>query len=214
MAFVNPNKPAGLSPVRYLNGARWSGKGQIYSILAADTNPYFPGDVVKLGGSGDTSGIPNVTLSTSADTVPAVGVIMSVGTLQYGAYASPNNLNLVNRPTGAQPVNYYALVEDDPNIIWEVQETGAVTNLTQTAIGLNAQLLYAAPATGVNVSGTMLDNGGSVAPATTLTFQLKILRLAPRIDNHFVTSPATGGGFQKWWVLLNNHQFRTGIVGL
>jgi hypothetical protein len=34
------------------------------------------------------------------------------------------------------------------------------------------------------------------------------------MDNAFVTSPATGGGAQKWWVLINNHYYRTGIIAL
>lgn len=210
MSFVNPSKPAGLSPVRYLGGAKYVGKGQIYSILAADTNPYYPGDLVVLAGTGDASGIPNVTLATAGS--PAIGVIAGVGTNQYGSYSNPNALNINYRPSGAAAVNYYVLVHDDPNIVFEVQEGGTGTNLTQLACGANVNFIYAAPAAGVVVSGTQLDN--TSAPTTTSTLNLKILRLAPRIDNHFVTSPTTGGGAQKWWVLINNHLYRTGVTGV
>jgi hypothetical protein len=217
MAFVNPSKPAGLSPVRYLNSAKYDGKGNMYCVLAADTNPYYPGDLVTLSSSGsDANGVPAITLATAGNI--AVGVIVAIGTLQATGYLTPGgpyinsaNLNLVNRPTGAQSSNYYALVADDPNIIFEIQEGGSGTNLASAACNENANILYAAPATGVNVSGTTLNN---VGVTTTATLNLKILRLSQRIDNHFVTSPSTGGGAQKWEVLINNHYFRGGTVGV
>lgn len=209
MAFVNPLKPSGLSPVKYLNGAKYDGKFQIYAILAADTNPFFMGDLVTPSANGDASGIPVVTLATAGNV--ALGVVVAVGTQQYGAYANPNALQNNFRPSGAQPQIYYAAVSDDPNIIYEVQEGGAGTNLTQTACNRNVNIVYAAPATGVVVSGTQINNA---TVNTTSTLNLKLLRLAPRIDNHFVTVPATGGGGQKWWAVINNHYFRTGITSV
>jgi hypothetical protein len=220
MAFVNPLKPAGLSPLRYLNAAKYDGKGNMYCVLAADTNPYWNGDLVTLAAGGDTNGIPAVTLATAG--AAAVGVIVAIGTLNAGTgyrvpggpYINPLNLNVVNRPSGAQPQVYYALVSDDPNIIYEVQEGGTATNLTPAAINNNANILYAAPAASVHVSGTTLD-GGSVG--TSATLNLKILRLTQRVDNHFALSPPsapTGGAGQKWEVLINNHVFRAGTAGI
>jgi hypothetical protein len=216
MAIVNPNKPAGLSPVAYLNGANYDGKVRMYSILAANTNPFYVGDLVVpvAGGTAtasDSRGIPAVTLATAGNA--AVGVIVAVGTTPDGGpYANPANLNQNYRPTGAQAVNYYAAVSDDPNIIYEIQEGGAGTNLTNAAVLRNANIVYAAPAAGVYVSGTTLDNG---TVAVTATLNLKILGFARRpMDNAFVTTPATGGGAQKWWVLINNHYYRTGIIAL
>jgi|ERR1700752_161436 len=214
MAFVNPNRPAGLSPVAYLNGANYDGKGRLYSILAANTNPFYVGDlVVPVGGgaatAADTLGIPAITLATAG--AVSIGAIVAVGTTADGGpYANPANLNQNFRPTGAQTINYYALVSDDPNIIYEIQEGSTGTNLTRNVVQRNANILYAAPATGVVVSGTTLDN---TTVATTATLNLKILSFARRpMDNNFVTSPATGGGAQKWWVLINNHYYRAGIA--
>ena len=217
MAFVNPNKPSGLSPVRYLNGAKYDGKGQMYCVLAADTNAYYPGDLVTPSASGgDSNGVPAVTLATAGNV--AVGVIVAIGTLYGTGYLPPGgpyinalNLNVVSRPSGAQTSNYYALVSDDPNIIYEIQEGGSGTNLTTAAINNNANILYAAPATGVNVSGTTLNNA---SVTTTSTLNLKILRLVQRIDNHFLTSPATGGAAQKWEVIINSHVYRAGTTGI
>lgn len=210
MAIVNPNKPAGLAAVKSLIGNSMWSQGNIYTVLAADTNPYFPGDLVDLTGVGDVRGIPGITLATAGN--PAVGVIASIGiNPDGGPYINPNDLSKTSRPTGAQPINYYALVMDDPYLVFEIQEGGAVTNLTQTSVGKNANILYALPATGVAVSGTTLA-GASVA--TTATLNLKILGLVRRADNAFTTSPPTGGGAQKWWVTINNHRYKAGVAGI
>lgn len=214
MPFVNPSKPSGLSPVRYLNSANYDGKASLYAILAANTNPFFVGDLVKLvqGGAataGSASGVPAITLSAANDAGGHLGAIIAVGILPVGpagpggGYFNPNDLSKTSRPSGAQTQDYYALVSDDPNIVYEIQEGGAGTNLTQAACGRAARILYSAPATGVSVSGTTLDNANAALAANT---DLLVLSLAQRVDNHFVTSPATGGGGQKWWVLIQNHQ--------
>jgi hypothetical protein len=208
--MANPNKPAGLSPVKYLNGAKYDGKGQMYCILAANTNAFYVGDMVTPQSGGDGRGIPAITVAAAG--AVSCGVIVAVGTnADGGPYINPNDLSKVFRPSGAQTPIYYALVSDDPNIIYEVQEGGAGTNLTQTSCGRNANIVVAAPATGVVVSGTMLDNG---SVTTTNTLNLKIISLARRPDNAFTTTPATGGGFQKWWVIINNHTYRAGTTSL
>lgn len=206
MAFVNPNKPAGLSPIKYLSGANYDGKGQLYSILAAVTSAFYVGDLVDLAAGGDSNGIPAIALAT-AGSLFHVGVIVAIGAVpQGGPYINVANMgSTINRPSGAQPQNYYALVSDDPSIIYEIQEGGTGTNIAATNFQGNSNILYAAPAAGVFVSGTQLNN--TALPTTTATLDLKVLRLAQRIDNHFVTNPATGGGAQKWEVLINNHQF-------
>lgn len=217
MAFVNPNKPAGLSPVKYLNGAKWTGQANMYAVAAADTNGYWVGDLVTLASSGDlTTGLPGFTLATAGNV--AVGVIVAIGTGGVGQgggaggpIINPNDLSVIHRPAAAQATAWYALVSDDPNLIYEIQEGGSGTNLTAAIIGENADIVYAAPATGVAVSGTTLNNG---AIDTTSTRNLKVLSFAQRVDNHFVTSPATGGGAQKWWVMINNHNYRNGITGV
>jgi len=218
MAFTNPNKPSGLSPVATLSGSDWTGKGRMYAIPTTDTtNNYFPGDLVSLvagGAGGDVFGLPLISLTAAG--AAAVGVIQAVGTVaQGGPYINPNDLSKTFAPL-TKTVTYYAFVLDDPNIIWEIQEGGAGTNLTTAVIGRNANILLGAASTaanpGVFVSQTVMTD--TAAPATTATLNLKILSLAQRPDNHFVTSPSTGGGGQKWWVLINNHSYRTGIVSL
>jgi hypothetical protein len=209
VAFTNVSKPAGLSPISNLTGGLWNGQVNLYTILAADTNAYYPGDLVKLTGSGDPGGVPGITIAAAGNQsigpVVAIGLSSNTGGGAGGPIINPNQLQQTWRPSGAQTVNYYALVADDPTQIFEIQEGGANTNLTQANIGEYCSIVYAAPGTGVYVSGTQINNATVNASPTGL--QLKLLRLAQRADNHFVTSPATGGGGQKWWVRIVAHSY-------
>lgn len=200
--MANVSKPSGLTPKRYLGGADWDSKGNFYSIDSGDGNAYATGDLVMLTGTGSAGGVPGVTLGTAGNT--AVGVIISAGGVNAGGgpYADPTNLNTVKIPA-TKTQNYYVLVADDPQIVFEIQEVNGP--LAVTDIGLNANILYAAPALAVNAySGTTMNATGK---ATTSTLNLKIIRLVQRIDNAL-------GAFAKWEVLINNHQYRAGITGV
>lgn len=197
--MANVSKPAGFAPVKMLSGADWDGRGNLYSIDSGDGNAFYQGDLVKLSGTGDTKGIPGVTLGTAGAT--AVGVLLAAGIFSPGGpYVNPNNLGtLVVPATKAQ--NYYALVVDDPNVIFEIQEGGSGTLLATTNIGENIDILYAA---GTVLSGMTINNG---AHDTTSTRNCKLLSLVQRADNAF-------GIYSKWWVMINNHSFRAGITGI
>ncbi len=207
----NANKPFGLRPVDSLTGADNDGRGHVYYIISTDsTYSYYVGDVVQLNGDGDANGIPGVNKFTPNDgaggsgingTGP-VGVILAIGTSPAGPWVNPNNLAVMSAPiTKAQ--DYYCLVADDPNIIFEVQEANTGTALAATAIGLNCNLSYTANQTTGLVSSTVLDNGSEVA---TIGLDCRLLGLSQVAGNAF-------GVAAKWRVLLNNHAYRsaTGI---
>lgn len=199
--MANSNRPAGLVPVSYLNGAPWTGGGSVYAIPSADTNAYAIGDPVTIAGNADTAGIPTVVLSTAGTTNVVTGAVVATGTKFGSGYFNPTNMTTTVIPATKTQV-YYVMVVDDPNVIFEIQEIGTGTALTAAEVGLNTSLVA-----GTNngyVSGWLLDNA---VEATTAALQLKILRLAPRLDNAL-------GQYAKWWVLLNNHTFRTGVAGI
>ena len=209
--MVNQNMPGGLSPVRYRNGVAWSGAINFYSIAAADTQAYWPGDpvttVVATAGTpgADTFGIPNVTL-WAGPTVPVRGVIVAIGTNpQGGPFINPANLTLLNRPAGVATVPYYIAVVDDPNVLFEVQEGGAGAVLLAPSVSRNVGL-NTGVRTGVRtLSPAFLDNA---TVAATATLPLKIYAAVQRADN------APYLVFQKWLVSINNHEFSPGTASL
>lgn len=198
----NANRPSGLSPVRYLNAAPWTGGGRVYCIPSTDsTNQYAIGDPVVVAGSADAAGVATVTVAIPGAGI--TGVIVSMGGTKYGSgYYDPANLNTIVIPA-VKGKNFYVLVEDDPNVIFTVQEVGTGTQLAAADVGLNANLVAAA--NNGYISGWMLNNVGK---AVTSTLDVRILGLAQ------TTEPNAFGAFAKWNVLINNHTYRAGVAGV
>lgn len=201
--MANENRVSGLWPVKFLSGADWDGRGNVYCIPTTDTNVISVGDPVKLSGDGDTArGIPGALQATAGAT--CVGVVIAIGVNPgVGPYINPNALDLSQAPA-TKLVPYYALVVDDPNVIFEIQEAGAGSVLTSAALGENADFVAAAPAAGARLSGFYLNNNGH---DTTITRNLKIHSLSRRVGNGL-------GQYAKWWVLINNHSYRAGTTGI
>jgi hypothetical protein len=210
--MANANKPMGLAPVKYLSGANWDGRGNMYYIDSTDTNQYNIGDPVMLkAGLDQKYGIQTVARATVGSN-PILGAVLAIGTNpQGGPFIDPTNLTLVSAP-GTKTKGYYVLVADDPMIVYEIQEggsgyTSSSTALTYTAANKNGQFYYSTPATGAAFSAVTLDAVTGVG--TTATLQLKILGAVQRNDN----TPFSV--YQKWLVKINNHPYAggTGTVG-
>lgn len=201
--MANINAPSGLAPVGYLNGAPYTGGGRVYCIPDTDdTNAFAIGDPVMLAGGADVNGVPTITLATAGTGNLVLGCIVSgAGALNYGsAYGVPQDSPIVIPATKTR--NYYVLVADDPNIIFEIQEDSVGGSIAATDISNNFNLV-----SGTNngyLSGWMLD---SSSKATTATLQLKVLQAAQRQDNTF------GSSYCKFWVIINNHAYRIGQAG-
>jgi len=205
--MANTNKPTGFSPVKYLNGANWTGQVNVYYIAAADTNAYYIGDPVALTGTGDSRGFPGITIATA--NAAMLGVVVAIGTNPgVGPYINPNDPTKTFRPSGAQSVGYYAAIADDPNIILEAQEGGAGPVLTATSVTKNVNLLAASPPTGVLVSAYTFNDA---TVATTSTFNFQLLGLVQRYDNGALN---TYGANAKWLLRMNNHHFKAGTTGV
>lgn len=199
--MANANRPSGLSPVKHLNGSPFNGQANIYQIAAANTNGFAVGDPVASSGSADANGVPGITVATAGTGNAIRGVIVGLGTAESGIF-NPNNLNSIIRPAAAQTQDWYAMVVDSPDVIFEIQEVGTGTALTAANVGQNANLL-----SGTNngyLSGWQLNNAGT---ATTNTLQLRLLGLSRKANNAF-------GFYAKWLVLINNHELHAGTAGV
>jgi len=200
--MANTSKPAGLTPVKYLNGADWDGRGNVYSIAASNATILSPGDPVVLTGTADATGkYPQIARATPGSGL--CGVLIAVGLNPNGPFVNPNDLTTVQKAASLAPV-YYALVVDDPMVIFEVEEDAVGGALAITSVGLNCNVIFANPATGVVVSAVLLD---SSTANTTATLDCKILRLADRVDNALGTAA-------KWWVTINNHLLAPNKAGV
>src|ERR1700691_3607612 len=103
--MANANRPFGFAPVKYLNGATWSGQATVYSFAASDANAVAIGDPVISVAGADANGVPMVTLGAATGALR--GVVVGLGTAEGGIF-NPNNLNITYKPA-ADPAVWYAM---------------------------------------------------------------------------------------------------------
>lgn len=201
--MANVNRPQGFRPIGNMNGANWTGKTNMYLVPAADGTACFIGDLVKpytAGGAAgtvvngiDVEGLPTVIQSAAGD--PSIGVV--VGFL-------PDFSDLTKRHRVAS-TNRIALVCDDPNTLYEIQEIGGGTAFTTTEVGLNANMTttVAGSAT-TGMSGMQID---SATDAVTAGLNMRLIGLVKRPDNNY-------GDFAKWVVMLMNRSYAAAVAGV
>lgn len=193
------NAPKGLEPVRMADGSAWTGAMNSYQIATTYASTIFTGDPVTVANTG--------FIERGAAGSAIVGVFMGVkwidatGRARFESYW-PGNPGVLTGST------VEALVIDDPNVVFTIQETNnlgaAGTPLALADRGLNANFLYTAGNTATGQSAVSLDNS---TEATTATLNLKILQLDPTPGNAV-------GNFANWLVMINNHLYKGGVTGI
>lgn len=201
--MANQNRPAGFVPREYLNGAPWSGQARLYSIAASYGTALYIGDPVISSGTSDANGVPGIAIG--AETGALRGVIVGLGKYP-GLLANPSNLDITYRPAN-DPAVWYAMVVDDPNVLFEIQEESNGTALAATEVGLN-QIGCSGSGNGF-VSGWQVSSATGATPNTTATLQLRLMGLVQRPGNAF-------GAYAKWLVQINVHELGhgTGAAGV
>jgi len=200
--MANTDRVFGLRPVGTLGQTGWTGKINMYVVLAADATATFVGDLVDLSGTSgaagvvvngiDIEGLPAIAQGVAGG--PHVGVV--VGFL-------PDQDNLMRKHRVAS-TNRIALVSDDPATIYEIQEVSGGTALTATEVSLNANVVVAAGNATTGLSGMELDNS---TEATTAGLDVRIIGLVRRPDNNF-------GEHAKRLVTIMDHRYRAGVAGV
>lgn len=202
--MANIDSPFGLKPVRYRNGAPYTGSVTPMFIAAGYATALFVGDpVIKVAGGSNTAAVkvpgagsfaigtlPSIEKATAGDANRITGVIV-------GFSPDPTNLDRKHNPASTQRV---ALVCADPNVVFEIQANAAIP---AADIGLNAVLIYAhSGSTTTGLSGVEL-----ATPAADASNQLLILSAVNREDNDTTLIHA------KVEVLINQHTESQGTVG-
>ena len=196
----NVNAPRGLSPIQNADGSNWNQQANLYYIPSTDTDQYNIGDAVKSAAGADANGVPQIAKAAAGNTLRGVVVGFRVTTPDTLSGTSLP-LETLNVPA-TKTKDYYALVVDDPGVIFEIQDDGAVA-LTATAANKNANIVVANPTFGPNSATTL--NSSTVN--TTQAFVLKIIGLVQRPDNAF-------GQYAKWRVKINQHELSGNTAGV
>ncbi len=193
--MANTNNPKGLSPVKFLSGAPWTGQARIYSVAAGDSTALHIGDPVLDAGTSQTWSNGDVTKDVvkAATTDVITGVVVAVlpdtrDSLIYRAASTARRV----------------FVADSPDLLFEVQEGTGGTALTANDLGLNISFAAGTPSTATGYSGVTIDNG---TEATTNTLALKLVEFVNRPDNAI-------GDSAKWLVRINRHRYADQLAGV
>ena len=193
------NAPNGFQPVKKLDGSAWTGATNPYQIANAYATALYRGDPVTTLSDG-TLGV-GVAGATCVGVFWGVKYTSSTGVVTFQNYW-PGNPGVLTGST------VEALVIDDPNTVFSVQETNASgaagTPLALADRGLNINFLYTAGSTATGTSAVSINNASE---ADTSTLNCKILQLDPTPGNAV-------GAFANWHVVLNNHFNRGGVTGI
>ena len=193
--MANVNSPHGLNPVRYLSGAPYNGAANVYTTTTGDGTAIGIGDpVLDLGTSttnADGTITKDVKIAATTDVITGVVVGVLADTRDSLIYRAASTVRRV-------------LVADDPNLIFEIQESTGGTPLTANDIGFNCSLAIGSPSTTTGESGCTLDNS---TEATTNTLAVKIFGFYPAVDNAI-------GDSCRWLVRINRHRYVDQLAGV
>lgn len=195
--IVNPNVPRGLVPVQGIGAAATTGGLRAYVHDASDGTALYPGDPVKLVGANTVvrgQSLPQVNRAATTDVIVGVVVAVEPDTRDSLPYVAASTTRIV-------------LVNDDPNALFEIQDTGTGTALTEADVGLNVSFTGTGGNNVYGFSNVVLDN---TTEATTNTLALKIVGIMNRVDN---VSGSTAGP-ARYLVRINRHQYANQIAGI
>ena len=200
--MANANTPRGLSPVGTITGAAYNEQGRLYAIANDGTNTYAIGDVVKVAGSSDATGIPYVTKAATTDT--PVGVIVGIRVSDPGVSLVGTTLALNTIYLPLNSGTRYVYVVDDPAVIFQV--TGDATGVAAADVFKNAGMTITANQTSLSqsspLSSTVLNASSflAIGSSGSLALPLQIIGLVQAVNN-------APGAYAQALVKWNKHQF-------
>lgn len=206
--MANVTRTNGFRPVKHLNGSPYNGQFNIYEIVAGDGTLTNVGDLVKPDSGTATDVYPTcVRHGTTGEVTSGLATGVIVGFVQSpvasGSSSAVGSAPVLDVPNVFQrqaSTKRYAMVADDPDLIFEVKDGGTVP-CTLTAIGLNVGFMATAGNTSTGASGMTT---GTTAPTTTNTLPLTIVGIVNSPDN---ASAATD---QRLLVRINQHLYMGG----
>jgi hypothetical protein len=199
--MANNNAPFGLRPVSTVSGQPFSGAARTYSVPSGDGTAIYLGDAVKIVGTSQIingSSYSDVAQAASGDVICGVVIGVLPATRDSLTYRAASTQRLL-------------LVADDPNLLFEIQQTNSGTALNANDVGLNANLTVTAGSAITGYSGSVISNASE---ATTNTLDLKIVALVDRPDNDIGTSVSSGTVASRFLVRINRHQYVDQVAGV
>lgn len=190
--MANVSRTCGFTPVRHLNGMPWNGKARMYSVPVGNAAAIFKGDAVKSAGSADATGkYASIAQAAAGDAIR--GVVIGFSDQPFISVDTGNLYRNYCPATTAM----YALVVDDPDVIFEIQEDNVGNDMTADMVGLSTDIAVGSGDTANGKSSMQLDSSDTGTAAG----QCKLLGVSNKEDNALGTDC-------KWDVLIIEHEMR------
>jgi hypothetical protein len=190
--MANSDTPMGFKPVRYQNGAAYTGKARVCYVPATNNTRIGLYDLVSPAGSADASGKYMTVARAAATETDILGSVVGFGETPYMAF-DPDDLGQNYLPTATAG---YVWVADDPDLLFVCQDDASAT-LTADDIGLNADIVVADCSTTTGLSAMEISATG----ATNGTAQIRIEGLYDDPNNSL-------GDNALWLVRINEHAYK------
>lgn len=183
--MANPDKPMGLTPVRYRGGHQYCGAVNKYYCHADEGTAIYVGSLVKLlAAKSDADGVMSVTGNiTTGD--PVIGVVTAVEPVTHDS--------LLYRVASTER---YVLVADDPDLYFTIQDDASAV-LTVANVGNVADLASITSGSTTSGRSSMEISATSATNSGDGSEDVVILGLFTSPDN-------TAGNNANWLVRLNN----------
>ena len=192
--MANNDAPYGATPIGQ-NGGAYNGQINRYYVPSTDASVMAVGDIVILGGTASTDGVPTCDITTAGDA--PCGIIVGFEWLDRTYENLPNY-----KPAS---VECYALVADDPDIRFTMQEDSVAGALAATSAGLNADVIVATPNTSTGRSQIEIDSSTAAVTAT----------LVVHLHGLYQTSDNEIGDNARWECSFNVHAYGSvGVLGI
>ncbi len=166
--------PYGLRAVNHLGGTPYAGATRLLPIASAYGTNIYNGSVISIVAAGTVEIVTD--LGNNADVFPA-GVI---GVFVGCTYTDPNLGTVVfrqNWPTGTVAADALAYIVDDPDVIFQAQADGAVT---QADLGQNTNF---AAVQSTTTGDTTNGNSNSAVSSTTAATATIAFRIVDFVDS-------------------------------
>lgn len=158
--------PLGLRPVGHIGGRPYSGATNEYRILSGYGTSIFNGDVVRIGGSADTTSEGYIVKDTGT-----TSFTKPIGVFQGCKYTNSATGQIIYReyyPASTVASDTTCFVADDPSLLFQLQSDEAVA---QAKLGLNFAVVQGSGSTVTGQSAVALD-GSTAATTSTLPIRL------------------------------------------
>lgn len=207
--MANINKPFGFQPLRNGAGSPWNQQANMYCIPSTNNTVISIGDAVIAAAGSDAQGIPNIAKASGTAAVRGVVVGFTLTppntTSLQGTIIDNTIINIPATKTKA----YYALVIDDPDALFIIQDDGITTaNLVAASANLNANFTVANPS---GISGVSASVILSSSIANTSTLPLKIIGLHQDPGS---SGANAFGAYARWVVKFNQHELMGNQAGV